>query len=67
MLRRDVQRHRERRALSSDTGDVDDTFRITGACFACLGRRRWVQPAAYGELGCADGMGEIDVKTSVVA
>jgi hypothetical protein len=67
MLRRDVQRHRERRALSSNTGDVHDTFRIAGACFTCLRRRRWVQPAAYGELGSANGMGEIDVKTCVMA
>jgi hypothetical protein len=40
---------------------------ITGAGLACLGRWRWVQPSTYGELGCADWMGEVDVKTGVVA
>lgn len=67
MLRSDVQRYRERRTLPCDTGDVDDTLRVAFAGFACLGCRRRIQPSAYGELRGADRMGEIDVKTGVVA
>jgi hypothetical protein len=67
MLGRNVQRHRERRSLSGDTGDVDNTLRVTGADFACLGGGRWVQPATEGQLGGPDWMGEINVETGIVA
>ena len=53
--------------MTSDTGDVYDTLRVVGAGFACLGRGRWVQPAAYSELRSTDRMGEVDVKAGVVA
>lgn len=67
MLRSDVQRYHERRTLPCDTGNVYNTLRVACAGFACLGCRRWIQPAAYGELGSADRMGEINVKAGVVA
>ena len=46
---------------------MHNTLGITGAGLAYLGRWRRVQPSTYGELGCADWMGEVDVKAGVVA
>ena len=53
--------------MPSDTGDVHNALRVAGTGFAGLRCRRRVQPAAYGQLGSADWMGEIDVKTGIVA
>jgi hypothetical protein len=67
MFGRGIHWSREHRALSRDTGDVHNTFRVAGAGFACLGLRRWVEPTRYGNLGRADRMGEVNIKQGIVA
>lgn len=67
MLGCDVHGHAERRALPGNTRDVYNTLRVADAGFACLGSRRRIKPARYGQLGSADRMGDIDVQTGVVA
>lgn len=53
--------------MTGYTGDVHNALRVTGTGFAGLRCRRRVQPTAYGQLGSADWMGEIDVKGGIVA
>jgi len=67
MLGSNVQRHSERRSLSGNTGDMNDTLGIIDAGLAGLGRGRRIQPSTYGQLSRADRMSEIDIKTGVVA
>lgn len=67
MFARDIKRRREARCLASNGADVDDTLWVRQRCLADLAASRRIQPARDCKLRCPNGVGDVDVKGSIVA